>query len=73
MMADKDRAAAAQALINWFESQGIMPSDAVAVMTTVMAIEITARTRDLNTLHRAIKTVSDLYALDIAEQLRVPR
>lgn len=70
MMDFADHAAAVEALICWFESQGITPADASSCMIDLIAMQLTLKTKDLNQLQVAANATRDLLVLDIASYLR---
>jgi hypothetical protein len=71
-MTKDDQIAAGNALINWFQSQDIMPADAGMIMSQVIARQFVNNTRDILRLEEAVKLQRILLVLDIADCLRVP-
>lgn len=69
-MTSQETKSAARALMNWFESQDIMPADAASIMTTLMATALVSHTRDITSLQQAANATRDLLVLDIAILLR---
>lgn len=68
-MAEHNHSAAANALINWFQSQDIMPADAELIMSKVIATQLVSKSRNLDNLHHAVILYRDLLAFDIADCL----
>ena len=70
-MQHKEIIEAINALIAWFESQGIMPNDAAAIMIKLLAVEFFLKNRDdVISLQQAINQTKDLLTLEIAVLLR---
>lgn len=69
-MTDDETIAASKALVNWFQSQDIMPADAASVMTTTLAASLVSKTRDISSLQDAVNATRDMLVLDIALQLK---
>ena len=71
MLTDEQRFAAANALIDWCESQGLKSAEAAGVFTTVLAISVTSTQSDAAILYKHADMLMKLYLLDISEQLRI--
>lgn len=61
---------AANALIAWFQSQDIMPSDAGIIMCKVMAIAFVEKSKNIKTLGVATNLTAIMLSIEIAELLR---
>jgi len=71
-MQHKEIIEAINALITWFESQGIMPNDAAVIMIKLLAVEFYLKNQnDVISLQQAINQTKDLLTLEIAGLLRV--
>lgn len=67
---NKDHDAAMIALIAWFKSQDIMPTEATSIMIRLIANQLTTKTKDIDTLQVAANAARDMLMLDIASYLR---
>jgi hypothetical protein len=65
-MTDKEIDAAMPALIGWFESQDISPSEAGLVMVNLMAAQFVLKSHDADQLQEAIDLSTALLATEIA-------
>lgn len=72
-MTDKEYDDAANALINWFKSQGIKPKDGTIVMLKLIATQLVARTTDLKDLREAVGNIALVVAIEVAQELRSER
>lgn len=70
MTSMKETEEACEALIRWFESQEIKPSDAVSIMIRLMAMQLTIGTKDLDKLEDAVKATRNMLVLDIGDYLK---
>jgi hypothetical protein len=77
-MIDRDQAAAAEALIQWFESQDIDPADSVPIMAAAMVVACVSlaktkypddRKAALQDTTDRVKTASDLVLQTFLEML----
>lgn len=69
-MKTSDRLAAATALMEWFKSQDISPSDAGEVMSTVIATCLIQETRNPGRLLEAANLIRALLLVDISEMIK---
>jgi len=65
-MTEKDMFDAENALIDWFKSQDIKPSDGSLIMLKTIATQITSRTHDLDELKEAINNASLILVYEVA-------
>lgn len=70
MMEEHEHNKAADALIDWFKSQDIMPADAGVVMAIVIARCLVEKTRNLEKLQDGIRLHNQLLAVEVASSLR---
>jgi hypothetical protein len=54
VMTERELDAAANALVNWFHSQGISPADGGMIMLKLMAAQLVLKTRDAKLLQDSI-------------------
>lgn len=69
-MTEKEYDDAANALIDWFKSQDIKPSDGALIMLKLIATQLVARTTDLKDLREAIDNIAQVVAIEVAQELR---
>ena len=72
-MTEKDMLDAETALINWFKSQDIKPSDGALIMLRTIATQITSRTHDLEELKEAINNASLVLTYEVALIVRIAK
>jgi hypothetical protein len=65
-MTDKEIDAAMPALIGWFESQDISPSEAGLVMVKLMTAQFVLKSRNADELQEALDLTTLLLATEIA-------
>jgi len=65
-----ERLTARNALIQWFDSQGIMPGDAGIICYELIAEQLVLKTRDLKELQEAINLQMQFLAIQVAQELR---
>ena len=70
-MDTKEQTQAANALIEWFNSQSLPPSDALAIMNKVVAKVIVANLPESSTAsqRRELDTLLDTYVLDLVNAI----
>lgn len=69
-MTEPDIDSAIKALINWFQSQEIMPPDATVIMLKLMAMQLVLKTQDPAKLTKATNNFSHCLLIEIAGHLR---
>jgi len=69
-MNEHERRAARNALIQWFDSQGIMPGDAGIICFELIAEQLVLKTRNLQELQEAINIQMQFLAIQVAQELR---
>lgn len=69
-MNKQERLAARNALIQWFDSQGIMPGDAGIICFELIAEQLVLKTRNLEELQEAINIQMQFLAIQVAQELR---
>ena len=70
IMKDKELAQAADALINWFQSQDITPADGGIIMAKVLASALVTKTENVAELSCATESFKLLLLIEIAAYLR---
>lgn len=68
-MNNRDHAAAANALADWFVSQSIEPADGVIVMMIAIGRQMVATTRDPVALYKGLEIHTELLVTSMNEAL----
>lgn len=69
-MTEKEYDDASNALIEWFKSQDIKPSDGAIIMLKLIATQLVSKDTDIKNLNEHVKYITTLLSLEIVEELR---
>jgi hypothetical protein len=69
VMTEREIDQAANALVNWFHSQGISPADGCGIMTKLMAAQLVLKTRNEKALQDSINLSAALLTIEVAGYL----
>ena len=73
MISERDISDCADALVEWFKTQELMPADASLVMFRTVASQLVAKSTDVVELQKAINNVRLLLTLEVAAMLKVAK